>query len=194
MTVIYIRAAKSKGYLRIGVESDKKYDFTVSETEYSSLGAPLIGDNLTRESFNGLYQADMRYKARLKAFRVLSFADNSELMLKRKLLEAGVSREVAEETVREMVSLGYINAERQIKNLVLNEIRLHHSGPIKIIHKLVLKGYVKNQIEEVIDGMISLGEIDFEAEKEELIKAKLPSDADECEIKKLLYKSGYHVC
>ena len=194
MTVIYIRPGNSKGYLRVGVESDKKYDFTVSESEYSACGSPLTGDNLTRDSFDLLYSADMRYKARLKALRILSFGDNSELMLKRKLLAAGIKRDIIDGVVAEAVSLGYINAERQIKKLIINEVSYNLSGPRKIIPKLINKGYSKSDIEAAISQLVDTGEVDFEAAKARLIESKLPENADEEQIKKLLYKNGYYVC
>ena len=194
MTVIYIRPARSKGYLRVGVESDKTYDFTVSEAEYSACGSPLTGDKLTRDSFDGLYLGDMRYKARLKAFRILSFGDNSEAMLRRKLMTAGANREIADEVVAEMVSRGYINAERQLRNLIINEVTCHLSGPRKFIPKLIAKGYSKSKIEAVVDELLDSGDIDFEAAKARLIESKLPEDADGEQIKKLLYKNGYYVC
>ena len=136
----------------------------------------------------------MRYKARLKALRILSFGDNSELMLKRKLLAAGIKRDIIDGVVAEAVSLGYINTERQIKKLIINEVSYNLSGPRKIIPKLINKGYSKSDIEAAVSELVDTGEVDFEAAKARLIESKLPENADEEQIKKLLYKNGYYVC
>ena len=195
MTVVFIKRAKSKGYIRIGVESGaEKFDFTVSESEYCEAGSPTLRENLTRDTFGALRIADMRYRARLKALRVLSYGDNSEKMLARKLSSAGISSDIISETVDEMLSLGYINSARQIERLVLNEVNLHHYGPLKIIPKLIAKGYKKSEISEVIRSLTEKGEIDFDKSKERLIASSLDADADGEQIKKLLYKNGYYVC
>lgn len=193
MTVIYIRAGGSKGYLRVGVSEDgEKYSFTVSESEYREAGSPLTRDNLTREAFNILQYADMRYKAKLKALRILSYGDNSEGMLKRKLCISGIKREIAEETVCECVRLGYINADRQLERLIINEVNIRCYGMGKILPKLISKGYMRSDIERVAGGLSERGEIDFDEAKARLI-SKLPEDASDEEIKKALYKNGYYV-
>ena len=195
MTVIYIRAARTRGYLRIGVsDGEKEHSFTVSESEYKAAGSPLSRDNLTRESYNTLFIADMRYNARLRATRILSYGDNSEKRLTEKLVFSGISRDVATEVTHEMVSLGYINSERQLERLVTSEVNIKLNGPRKIIPRLVAKGYSRSDIQNMIDELLRQGIIDFDAAREKLIKSKLGDDADSEEIKKLLYKNGYSVC
>ncbi len=191
MTVIYIKEAGAKGYLRVGIAQEgEKYSFTVSESEYREAGSPLTRDNLTREAFNILQYADMRYKAKLKALRILSYGDNSEGMLKRKLCMSGIKREIAEEIVCECVRLGYINADRQLEKLIINEVNIRCSGMGKIIPKLISKGYMRSDIERVAGVLAERGEIDFDEAKARLI-SKLPEDASDEEIKKTLYKNGY---
>ena len=100
MTLSYIRHSKTKGYLKIGVkDGDAKYEFTVSEKDFHAVGAPTLGDSITREAFDTISYCDTEYRAKLKALRILSFGDNSERMLKRKLTMSGFSRDVAEKTV-----------------------------------------------------------------------------------------------
>ena len=193
LTVIYIRMAKSKGYLRVGVASgDEKQDFCVSEAEYREAGSPTVSEELTRDAFNLLFLGNMRYKARIKAMRILSFGDNSERMLGRKLRSAGINADVTAEVVREMVECGYINSTRQLERLVSNEVQIHHTGPAKLIPKLIAKGYTKSDIERVINNLSERGIIDFDEAKARLIAKKLTEDASDDEIKKLLYKNGYY--
>ena len=195
MTVIYIKDAKSKGYLRIGIDADgKKYDLTVSEAEYRTAGSPLTRDDLERECFDALVTADMRYRAKIKALNILAYGDNSERALRRKLALAGFRPDIIEEVTAEMLSRRYIDTDRQIKRLVINEVSLHHSGPLKIIPKLVAKGYLKSDVSRVISELEESGEIDFEEAKRLLVDSKLGLESDETEIKKLLYKNGYYVC
>ena len=193
MTVIYIRDAGTKGYIRVGVEeAGKKHDFTVTESEYREAGSPLSRDILTRDEFSVLQYADLRYRAMIKALRVLAFGDNSELMLSRKLMSAGFNKEVIDEVVSECVRLDYINSERQLKKLIAGEVNIKNQGMGKIIPKLISKGYRRSQIESVADMLLAGGEIDFDEAKARII-SKLPPSATDEEIKKALYKNGHTV-
>lgn len=193
MTVIYIRPGGSRGYLRVGAEENgEKYSFTVSETEYREAGSPLPRDILTRDVFSMLQYADMRYRAMVKALRVLAFGDNSELMLSRKLLSAGFKKEIIGETVSECVRLGYINSQRQLKKLIIGEVNIKNQGMGKIIPKLISKGYKRSEIEDVTNMLCESGEINFDEAKARII-SKLPCDAEDEEIKKALYKNGHSV-
>ncbi len=193
MTVIYIREAGTKGYIRVGVENDgKKYDFTVSESEYREAGSPLTHDILTRDASSLLQYADMRYRAMMKALRVLAFGDNNELMLSRKLSSAGYSKDIINEVVSECVRLGYINSERQLKKLISYEVNIKNQGMGKIAPKLISKGYRRSEIENVADMLCADGEINFDDAKARVI-SKLPSFASDEEIKKALYKNGHSV-
>lgn len=190
-TVIYIKEANTKGYIRVGVELDGvKHHFTVTEAEYREAGSPLTRDILTRDTFSALQYGDMRYRAMLKALRILSFGDNSELMLSRKLFSAGFSRDIIEEAVSECVRLGYINSKRQLKNLIINEVNNKNQGMAKIVPKLISKGYRRADIEEVADMLSESGEIDFSGARERLI-LKLGENPDSEKIKKTLYKNGH---
>ncbi len=192
MTVAYIKDAE-RGYLRIGVsDGDEKSSFVLSEREYREIGEVRPRDEISEEIFEFLSRCDMRYKARLRAFRILSYGDNSKRMLARKLYSAGVRRDIIDEVIEEMLSLGYIDAERQISRLVINEVALHCHGPRKIIPKLIAKGYDKCEVEKVISALIQSGEIDFGAAREKLLSSRLPEGASDEEKKKLLYKYGYN--
>ena len=190
MTVKFIKRSKANGYVCIGISTEKKdYSLTVSEREYACAGALLTGDSLNEDTLAELLLADEKYRAKLKALRVLSYGDNSENMLMRKLVSSGISRSVAHGVVCEMVSLGYINPHRQLKKLIRYEVNSKNCGPMKLFPKLMAKGYKKSDIEAVIDELTEAKEIDFEEAKRRLIEK-----ADGEEIKKILYKNGYTVC
>lgn len=189
MNVIYVRAARTKGYLKLRIsDGEENTDLTVSEREYAEAGSPLPSDNLTRDAFSALITADMRYRASLKALRILEYGDNSERMLVIKLRRAGISREIAEETSREMVMRGFVNDRRQLSRLILAEVR-RLQGPQKFIPKLISKGYSRSDIEIVIDELSDSGELDLDAAREELL-SRYPDVSYE-ERARLLYKNGF---
>jgi SOS response regulatory protein OraA/RecX len=189
MNVVYVKAAKTKGYLRLRVnDGEEDIDLIVSEREYADCGSPIASDNLTRDAFSVLKEADMRHKARHKALRVLEYGDNSERMLVIKLLRSGISRRIAEETAREMVMRGFVDDKRQLARLIASEVKCLH-GPIKFIPKLVSKGYSRSDIEIVIDELTESGEIDLDAARALLIERA--GDISYEERAKLLYKNGF---
>ena len=191
MKVIYIRDSKSRGYLRIGLsDGDKKYEYTISEREYREQGSPLSGDEIYETEY--LERCDMRYHARLYALRILAYGDNNERTLIRKLLSRSVSSDIAKEVAAEMVGRGYIDEQRQLKRLVEREACVNLLGRERIFAKLISKGYKSEDVSSVIEELISSGQIDFEALKRKLIDKKLTENASSEEIRKLLYKHGYH--
>ena len=193
LTVVYVKDAE-RGYLRIGISDDeKKLSFILSEREYRESGEVRPRDEISSEELEFFSRCNMRYKARRKALNILSYGDNSERMLKQKLYTAGISRDIIDEVTEEMLSLGYINSERQISRLVINAVTLHSYGPGKIIPKLVSKGYDRSEVQRVISELVSRGDVDFSAARAKLLSTKLSEDADEEEKKKLLYKYGYKV-
>ena len=193
MTVVYIKDFE-RGYVRVGVaDEEKKLSFVISEREYRESGEVRPRDEISEEVLEFFTKCDMRYKAKKRALHILSYGDNSVRMLKQKLYTAGISRDIIDEVTEEMLALGYINSERQISRLVINEVTLHSFGPGKIIPKLVSKGYDRSEVQRVISELVSRGEIDFSAARAKLLRTKLTEDADDEERKKLLYKYGYKV-
>ena len=192
MTVIYVKPSGTNGYVRLGIDCDgEKYDFSVSDTDYCNAGSPPSQSSITEEVFELFSLSDMRYRARLKALRILSYGDNSERMLKVKLSRLGINRKIVEDTVLEMVSLGYINTERQLERQIVSLVNIHKLGPGRIVPRLISRGYSRSDIETVLDSLVMQGKIDFDSAKDELITKKLPPDADGEQVKKLLYKNGY---
>ncbi len=194
LTVIYIKEAASKGYLKIGVsDGEEKRYFVISTKEYEEIGTPNLREDLTRDTISQLEHCDTLYRAKLKAMRILSYGDNSTRTLIRKLKLAGFTNEVATVICEEMVSLGYINTSRQLERLITGAVNISNLGKRKIIPKLIAKGYDKKDIEAAIEKLLSVGEIDFSLARERLI-SRLGENASEDMIKKVLYKNGHNVC
>ena len=195
MKVIFIREARSRGYIRVGIsDGEEKYDLTVSESDYREAGSPLCKDDVDRDTLLLLLDSDMRYRAGLYALRILSYADNNEKTLLRKLISRGIRADIAALVARDMVSRGYINEKRQLSLIITEEVNRKLTGPHKLRPKLISKGYSAADIDSEITMLLSSNEIDFERSKHLLIEKKLPTDATEEEIKKLLYKNGYDIC
>ena len=195
MKLIYIRDSKSKGYLALGFyDGENKYSLTVSESEHRRIGAHLSGDSISPEEFSEYRRADEIYRAKKRARNILSYGDNSERMLKIKLFRAGFSKDVIEDTAEEMKRLGYVEDFRQLLSVIERLVNIQNIGPLKIVPKLIAKGYKKEKIEAAIDELMQNGIIDFSEAKRRLIEKKLPEGADENAKKQLLYKSGFQVC
>ncbi len=195
MKVIFIREARSRGYIRIGISNgEEKHDLTVLESDYREAGSPLCKDEVDVETLLLLLDSDMRYRAGLYALRILSYADNNERTLSRKLISRGIRADIAEDVARDMVSRGYINEKRQLSLIITEEVNRKLTGPHKLRPKLISKGYKAADIDSEISLLLRSGEIDFERSKSLLIEKKLPTDSTEEEIKKLLYKNGYDIC
>ncbi len=190
--IIYIKEAKAKGYLIIGVlcEGEKKA-YAVLAAEYSACGSPIRGDILDFDTIARFSASNESYKAMKKALSLLSYTDNSEKNLRLKLMRAGFSRDVAEEATMEAVRLGYINEDAQLERIILHEVNMKLTGPMKLIPKLAAKGYSVSDIKRVVSRLSDMGEIDFAANRERLINEKLPDDFESDEKYKLLRKYGY---
>ncbi len=195
MKIAYVRPSREKGYITVGIcDEGEKRSLTVSEADYREADSPRLGDPLRPDILSRLEASDERYRARKKALHILSYGDNSERMLEYKLTSSGIGRECARLVVREMVSRGYINTERQLDKIIIGLVNVSNMGRMKIIPKLSAKGYSRSDIEARIDELVSCGEINFESARERLIEKKLPPDSTEEDMKKLLYKNGFSVC
>ena len=191
MKIIYVRpAGAARGRLRIGVDCDgEKQDFSLSESEYSAVGSPLSGDIIDADIRERMAEFDLHFRARKKALGILSYADNSEISLIRKLRTAGFSEKLSRTVAEEMVMRGYINENRQLKHLISTEVRLHMTGPKKLIPKLMAKGYKRSDIDIALDELTECGEVDFAEAKARLLMGLRREDTEL--IKKTLYKNGY---
>lgn len=193
MSVTFIRAARSRGYICIGLaDGEQRLTLTVRESDYVLCGSPRQGDTVDGRTLDLFTFSDECYRATLAALRMLSFSDSSERTLTMKLVHKGISRGVAESAVREMVRLGYINEREQLLRLVAREAASLR-GPVRIAAKLGSKGYKRGDIEWAIDSLVRDGQVDFDENARLLVEKKLTRGATDDEIKALLYKNGYKI-
>ena len=154
--------------------------------ECLGISESLEGDDV----YSALTFSDSYLKALKKALGTLSYADNSRLALRRKLINAGYSREITDKVIERVCELGYIDEDRQIERLVVaNAERLF--GPHKITARLMAKGYSISNIKQVMRALTEAGEIDFDKNLKSLIEIKLGNNASDDEKQKLMHKYGY---
>ena len=188
----YIREARDSHLLLLGVvEEGESACYTVNADTYQAIGCPKAPTVLNDEQLSRVKYTDRLMRARKKALSLLAFSDNNRRTLGAKLARAGFDREIIEQTVEDMVELGYINENRQLERIILNEANIKLRGPAKILPFLVSKGYSSDDARRVMSRLVDDGEIDFKENARSLIQKKLPDCTDEGEIKKLLYKNGY---
>ena len=189
--IIYIKESKTKGYLVIGVkEGEEKTPLTVSAAAYAEVGSPALGEELSADTLDTLTRENQKFLALKKALYLLSFSDNSERNLRYKLMRAGYSRDVVDFAVSEVLRLGYINEARQLERLIVNEANSRLYGPMKIVSRLVSKGYSAGAIREAMESLRDSGEVDFDLNRTRLLE-KLPDGYTDEDMYKLLYKYGY---
>ncbi len=193
--VIYIKEGKTKGYITVGALLDgQRRSYTVPSAIYSALGSPARAEELDGDALLELERADAEYRAIKKALGLLSYSDNSERSLFMKLRRSGFPRDISEGAVREAVRLGYINEERQLERLILNETNGRLHGPMKLMARLSAKGYSRGKIKSAVDALVRSGELDFEKNKQRLMEKHAGDALDGDEKNKLLYKYGYRIC
>ena len=191
--VVYIRASKTDGVFHVGVKDSDGGDcerFALSVRRYPELSDLRVGDSLDGELYSLIKLSDEEYRARKKALSILSFSDNNERTLKRKLTTHGISRDVADRVSKEMVSLGYVNELRQLERLVRSDAAKLY-GPSKIYARLVAKGYSSADVKQVISSLSESGEIDFLSYARALIDKKYPDGCSAEQRRALLFKNGY---
>lgn len=194
MIVTYIKSGASEESVYVGLETPHgKERLHIKRTEYARCGAPIRGEEIDEETYERMAAYHQYHKAQKKALSLLSYGDNNEKNLIRKLRVAGYSPDIARVVTREMVSLGYIKEKDQLERLILSEANTKLQGPNKIFAKLIAKGYSSPDIREVMERLVSEGEINFKNNAYRLIEKKLPDGASADEKKTLLYKNGYKI-
>lgn len=194
--VLRLRQSRDKSRLMLvcRCDGDGEIIFSLREGTYRQLGSPLPGDTLTPEQQACAMAEDEEYRAMRRALYLLSFTDNNERTLIRKLCHSGFSREVAERVTQQAVRLGYINEERQLERLITEEANIRLSGPRKLIPKLAARGYRTEQIRQVLSRLTADGTVDLRRNAQRLLEKRLPQGADAEEKKKILYRYGYSIC
>lgn len=192
--ILYVRATKEKNLLLLGIaEGEETARYTVSAELYNSIGSPVRGAVLGAEERSLIREYDLEYRARKQALSYLSLADNSERNLTLKLIRKGFDREISSRVAAQMVALGYVNEQRQLERLILSEANNNLRGPMKILPKLVGKGYSADSVKSAMRALTDSGELDFSANAKRLLLKHGAEDLPREEKRALLYKHGYKI-
>ena len=191
MKIILVTPSKSKGYSTLLVSLDKESKkYTVKDSFINDFGL-CAGQSLSDEALLSVIKEDELYRARKKALNILAYGDNSKKALYDKLCRVGFSKDTARAVVIEMEELSYIDEDRILKRLILNEAQVNLYGKRRICAKLLNKGFPREKIIHTLSLLCESGEIDFDEIKGRLIEKKLGENADSEDVKALLYKYGY---
>ena len=165
---------------------------TVLVTPRLSISGSELGDLLSMPALlSGCEAALAEYLRETASLSLLSFADNSERNLKMKLCRAGFSSSASESAVREVVRLGYLNEDEQLRRAILYEVNSRLTGPMKLMSKLCAKGYSSSLIKATVGALRDEGLIDFDENRRALLDKKLDADATPEQKQKLLKSYGY---
>ncbi len=188
--VVFVRPAKEKGAFVLGL-SDPEERYTVGHALYHALGEVRGGDALSAESVEMIRREDECRRARKAALSLLSFADNSRRRLYEKLRRKGISAEIAERTVADMVSEGLLLESRQLEGAVRTLANRRLFGPYRILSDLCAKGYKSEDVRAAIHEAQQKGDIDFNENAKHLFEKKSVDSSDVDEKRKLLFTYGY---
>lgn len=177
-------------YVTILIFGEKK-SLTVDAAVYRELGSPEGDTEISEAVYTELISADEYYRATVSALRSLSYSDNSKRRLYEKLRKRGISAGVAHSVVCDMILLGYLDEEKQLRTLVLRLANDSLFGQYRIVAKLSSVGYSPSDVRAVIDGLVDDGEIDFDKNFLRLLEKK---PVGEDGVLALKYKWGYRKC
>ena len=179
-------------YLLIACENRSyKKKIAISVEQYDTLGCPSPDDILTEAQYKALVRSAKKAgNAKDAAMNILSYSDNNEKNLTKKLLRKGFSQEEASEAARQMKERGYIDEYDQVYRYVLSLANQKKMGARKIYPYLLNRGYCREDIERALSCAVECGDIDFEKIKLQLILKHRPQD--EKEEKALLFKHGFY--
>ena len=158
---------------------------------YKQIGSPTVGDILMDEEIKIINMGTDRAEAMARALRILSYSDNNRASLTKKLLEHGHYKENVIFVTQRMVELNYINERRQLDALTVSYANKKLWGRRNIASHLIAKGYEAKDIHSAIDDAIERGDIDFDLIKRRLLRETVGANADERDIRAILYKYGH---
>ena len=193
-TLQFVRDSKDSRLLLLGIsEEGESARYTVNLSAFAEIGSPSVGDFLDEEQMSVVIYTDELLRAKKKALNILAYADNNKKSLYSKLVRAGFSRDISSAVCDEMIERGYINERDQLLRLVEAEANRKLRGPGRILPALAAKGYSSSEIRSVMAELCDKGEIDFSKNARILLEKKMSSDANEDEMKRILYNNGYKI-
>ncbi len=153
MTITTVEKNKEKGMVRVFI--DDNYSFSIPEQDYISnkLYEDMI---ISEEQLSIIRDKVLVRSARERAVRYLTFKDRSEYEILKKLIDAGFDKNVAQNAVDELRTIGYLDDTRYAMKYLSERIRTKALSKKSLGFELKNKGIDK----EIIEKALSEFEID----------------------------------
>lgn len=180
------RKSKIKVYL------DDQYAFSLNRKDATDLNLA-EGMELDQQLYDDIVENIIYPHAREKALLLLKGMDRTELELRRKLLEAGYTQDIADRAIAYAASYGYVNDERYASAFIRS--RMKNKSKMAIRNALLQKGVYQETIDKAFAEEYE--NQDFEAEAIQKAIAKKTKDPeslsyeDKQKLIASLYRKGF---
>ncbi len=190
-TIAYIKQKDEGRRYVLGIveQGEQVRRVSICAATYQAAGCPVRGQVLSEQMLAHFDEEDEQLRALRHALYLLSFADNSECELRRKLRSKGYAAAAVQYAVQEVVRLGYVRERVQLHTLITTLANSRLYGPRRITAALSAKGYRASDIRAVMRALCEQGAIDF-CENFRTLESKKGDGTVECR-RKLQYTYGY---
>lgn len=135
---------------RMSVFIDDRYSFSISESDYISLGL-YDKTEITEEEIEYIRNTLNFRSAKSKAVKYLSTRLRTEGEVVKRLTDEGYDAETAARVIEELKSLGYINNRLYIQKYIYDRSKLRPSSKRLLRLELLQKGIDGDEIDEILD-------------------------------------------
>ena len=166
-----------------GGDNSERNTFTVSSRQFLTLGVTK-GETDT-DMFDAVSRAAIVWSATKKGMTLLGYGASSEKALRIKLTTKGFEREIAEEAVASLVSMGLMNATDDATELA-EKLLSKLWGRKRIIAGLYEKGYSSEDVATAMNALDDMN-IDFAENCRLLIEKRYGGVPDDTNARRKLF-------
>ncbi len=142
-----------KDETRVNVYINEKYVFSISKLDVAFYNLK-VGEEITKKTYDEIFENVVLAKAKMTAMSYLSYKDRSRREVIRKLKEKGYTKEVTKQTLKFLISYGYINDLEFSKKFVKQRVDVKGYGKFKVVRELREKGISDDIIEVVTEDIV----------------------------------------
>ncbi len=146
-----------KDETRVNVYINEKYVFSISKLDVAFYNLK-VGEDITKKIYDEIFENVVLAKAKMTAMSFLSYKDRSKREVIRKLKEKGYTKEVTKQTLKFLISYGYINDLEFAKKFVKQRVGVKGYGKFKVVRELRDKGISDEIIEKVTENIVETEE------------------------------------
>ncbi len=137
---------------RVNVYINEKYVFSISKLDVAFYKLK-VGEEISKKTYDEIFENVVLAKAKMTAMSYLSYKDRSKREVIRKLKEKGYTKEVTKQTLKFLISYGYINDLEFSKKFVKQRVEKKGYGKFKVVRELSEKGISDEIIEQVTENI-----------------------------------------